>query len=174
MNDRPAVYVGTYHKYASGSIDGRWVNPGDYESYEDFIDALNEMHSDEPSGMREFMFQDKEYLPDSLYSESYFSEAAFAYCKAYDEASDSDALEAYVEYFGDDFDDADDLIDKFNDSYFGEFDSDEDLAYELVEETGMLSDVPENLRYYFDYEAYARDLMITDFCEVNGYYFWRF
>lgn len=33
--DRPAIYVGTYHKYASGSIAGAWIYPGDYDSYEE-------------------------------------------------------------------------------------------------------------------------------------------
>lgn len=34
----------------------------------------------------------------------------------------------------------------------------EDVAREYVEETGLLCDVPESLKDYFDYKAYGRDM----------------
>lgn len=33
-----------------------------------------------------------------------------------------------------------------------------DVAYQYIEETGLLDGVPETLRNYFDYEAYGRDM----------------
>ena len=33
-----------------------------------------------------------------------------------------------------------------------------DIAYEIVESAGLLDSMPENLRSYFDYEAFGRDL----------------
>jgi antirestriction protein len=36
-----------------------------------------------------------------------------------------------------------------------------DYAYEIVDECGMLDDMPDNLRHYFDYESFARDLEIS-------------
>ena len=33
-----------------------------------------------------------------------------------------------------------------------------DVAYQYIEETGLLNDIPEGLRNYFDYEAYGRDM----------------
>ena len=33
-----------------------------------------------------------------------------------------------------------------------------DVAYAVCEATGLLDSIPENLQYYFDYEAYGRDL----------------
>ena len=173
---RPAVYVGTYGKYNEGSIYGAWLYPGDYDSISEFFDACKNLHKDEPEGAREFMFQDKEYIPDSLYTECSFTDAEFAYCKAWDEADDADAFEAFAEEFGydlRDIDDADDMLSRFSDAYYGKFDSDEDLAYSIVDDSCMLQGVPESVAMYFDYSAYARDLMISDFTEVNGYYFWR-
>ena len=35
-----------------------------------------------------------------------------------------------------------------------------DVAEQYVEETGLLDSIPENLRYYFDFEAYGRDMGI--------------
>ena len=34
----------------------------------------------------------------------------------------------------------------------------EDVAREYAEQTGLLESIPENLRSYFDYEAYGRDM----------------
>lgn len=35
-----------------------------------------------------------------------------------------------------------------------------DVAEQYAEETGLLDNIPENLRYYFDFEAYGRDMGI--------------
>lgn len=47
----------------------------------------------------------------------------------------------------------------------------EDVAYQIVEETGMLDGVSDFMERYFDYKAYGRDLEIEGtFLEVdNGY-----
>jgi antirestriction protein len=37
--------------------------------------------------------------------------------------------------------------------------------------TGLLSDVPESLRMYFDYDAYARDFFSSGLVFVDGYVF---
>ena len=166
----PAVYVGTYRKYNEGSIFGAWIYPGEYDSYDEFIDACKELHKDEKDP--ELMFQDCENLPDSLYCESYFSEQAFAYCKAAEEVEDPEALKAYVEYFGNDSNDPDDLISDFEEKYIGEYESDEDACAEYAEMLLDSYNVPDQVRIYFDYSAYTRDCMITDFTEHNGFYFY--
>ena len=53
--------------------------------------------------------------------------------------------------------DAEDAVNYINDRYFGEYESLEDYAYQLLEDTGDLkgNDV---LARYFDYEAFTRDL----------------
>lgn len=53
---------------------------------------------------------------------------------------------------------------------YGRFDSDTDLAYDYVENAGVLDGVPLNLQNYFDYEKFGRDLAM-DFSEDGGYYF---
>jgi Antirestriction protein len=49
--------------------------------------------------------------------------------------------------------------------------TEEDYAYEYVEEHGLLNDVPEPLRSYFDYEAYARDLFSSGLVLHDGFVF---
>lgn len=46
-----------------------------------------------------------------------------------------------------------------------------EYAEEYIEDTGMLNDMPENLRYYFDTEAFASDMVLggdVSVVEVNG------
>ena len=49
-------------------------------------------------------------------------------------------------------------LEGFEDAYQGEHDSIEDYAEQWLEDTGSLAQIPENLRFYFDYAKYARDL----------------
>jgi len=41
------VYVGTYHKYNNGSIDGDWLDLSEYSNKQDFLEACAELHQDE-------------------------------------------------------------------------------------------------------------------------------
>lgn len=55
------------------------------------------------------------------------------------------------------------LYDKKDDiTFYPGYDSMEDLAYYLVDDCGILGEIPDKVRLYFDYEAYGRDL------EING------
>lgn len=61
-------------------------------------------------------------------------------------------------------------LDEIEECYQGEFNNSTDLAYEYIESTGMLNDVPDFISMYFDYESFGRDLA-TDYSEFNGHYF---
>jgi len=65
------VYVGTYGKYAAGSIAGQWLDLSEYADYEDFHAKCLEIHADESDP--EFMYQDHEGIPGQLISESWIS-----------------------------------------------------------------------------------------------------
>jgi len=61
-------------------------------------------------------------------------------------------------------------LDKVEDAYYGEYASDETLAEDYADSTGMLDSIPENLQLYFDFEMFGRDLAM-DFSEHAGHYF---
>jgi antirestriction protein len=61
------VYVGTYHKYNCGSIEGRWLCLNDFLDEDQFLSACKELHKDEEDP--ELMYQDYEG-PKAFYSES--------------------------------------------------------------------------------------------------------
>lgn len=66
-----------------------------------------------------------------------------------------------------------DTLGEAEESYQGEWNSMKDFAENLIHECDMLADMPENLRFYFDYEAYARDLVYSGdyWFHEDGYVF---
>lgn len=66
------AYVGTYHKYNNGSIFGAWISLADYTTKRAFLQKCKELHKDERDP--EFMYQDTESIPTSMYGESYLSD----------------------------------------------------------------------------------------------------
>lgn len=159
----PRIYVGTYAKYNSGSLKGAWLDLEDYACKQDFYEACAELHDDEEDC--EYMFKDWEDIPDAFIGESHIDEEFWDYM---DSEIDDDAKQAYVACF-DKWDE-----DDFNDRYRGQHRDWEDMAEELLAETGEINDIPERLRYYFDYEKYANDLRCGgDMCEDNLHFFWN-
>lgn len=144
----PRVYVGTYAKYNNGNLAGKWLDLSDYSDREDFYEACKELHKDEPDP--ELMFQDFEGFPRSLYSESNVSDELIEYANL--DEDDRELLAVYHQGV-----DGDATIDKVRDAYQGKFSSESDWASDFLEETGALNEVPESLRNYIDFEAYARD-----------------
>ena len=64
-------------------------------------------------------------------------------------------------------DTANDIQDKLDDITLFEGTAIE-YAEQYLEETGMLNKIPQHLRYYFDTEAYARDMLLNgDIAEVE-------
>ncbi len=60
------------------------------------------------------------------------------------------------------------------DAYRGQYDSEVACAQDFVDDCGYLDQIPENLRFYFDYEAFARDLFINDMTFGDkGHVFWN-
>ncbi len=157
------VFVSTYAKYNSGhSTKGEWLDLEDYACNQDFYEACAELHSDE--GDPEFMFLDFEDIPGYFTSESHLDVELWGYI---DSPIDDEVKAAYVE--AKDRWDEDDC----QSSYIGEFDNFTRLAEYLVDEQGLLEALPERLQYYFDYEAYGRDLRLGgDVVEENGHFFW--
>ncbi|WP_316397328.1 antirestriction protein ArdA [Bradyrhizobium sp. 33ap4] len=147
----PRVYVGTYAKYNSGSIKGAWIDLENCASHGDFIAECNKLHSDERDP--EFMFQDFEGFPRSYYNESSISPDLWDWFKL--DENDRELLAVYqdnVDQSGD--------IDRAREAFCGKYDTEADWAEEWLNDTGGLEGVPEHLRNYIDFEAYARDARI--------------
>ena len=64
--------------------------------------------------------------------------------------------------------DVDDLVRDFQDEYQGQYNDEEDFAYQIVEEC---YDLPEFAKNYFDYKQFARDLFMCDYWFGDGFVF---
>ncbi|SNV41472.1 Antirestriction protein [Chryseobacterium taklimakanense] len=169
--DEIQVYVGTYKKYSEGSIFGKWLLLSDYSDFQDFHEAIKELHSDEDDP--EYMYQDYEISPlferMGLISECHISSQIFEVIEAIKSSSyDLEVWEAFTDCFGT-YEDVSELEQKIQDSYMGEYGSDEEFAEQLLIETDS---IPRNLPsyIYIDWERTARDLMM-DYSASNGHYF---
>lgn len=153
----PAVYVGTYRKYNNGSLFGAWLDLAKFDDYDDFIDICRQLHADEEDP--EFMYQDYEGYPRTLYSESCMDEDTFDKIIEYYTLSDDEqeALENYAA-LGNEYD-----LDRFHEAYCGKWDSEEAFAEHLIEECYDIESMMGSLSSYFDYERYARDLFRYDY-----------
>lgn len=154
-----AVYVGTYGKYIVGNLKGAWLKLNDYKDYEDFRKACNELHSDEEDP--ELMYQDFNYIDDNFPLSDWWELK-----EAIEDSDIEDACCAYMSYEGEWTEEA---CMRAQDCYMGDFDDDEEFARFIAIECGSLN-IPEEIECYFDWDAYARDLMF-EFTEIDGYYF---
>ena len=157
----PKIYVGTYAKYNAGSLKGQWLDLEDYNTYDDFMTACRELHADEDDP--EIMFQDFENIPREFGGECYIKPEFWDYMNC---DIDDSVKEAYM-YLFDEWNE-----ERCNDTYIGEFDNRTRMAKYLVDELGMLGEIPESLQYYIDYDAYGLDLELGgDVGEHNDHYF---
>ena len=157
-SESPALYCGTYGKYNSGDLRGMWVNLSTFESYDDFLNFCKAIHADEDDP--EIMYQDSKNIHYALYRES-MGEKVFENIKEYCELCDEycvSAVNDFLEWFTPGY------LYRMPDIYVGVYDSEEDFARELVNECYDLDNMMGSLACYFDYEAFARDLFINDYC----------
>lgn len=164
------LYVGTYHKYNCGSIDGAWMDLDDYDSKEEFIEACKELHSDEKDS--EFMFQDFEAentIEEQFYCESYISEKYWTeYKEAIEDCNlDLDAVGEFIRLLG--YDDIYEGIKAAEDSYEGTYDNEKEYAQTTCEECyPELENIPSFIYNAIDWEHVARELSYdTEFIKTN-------
>lgn len=76
----------------------------------------------------------------------------------HDEDGNGEAFALYVQNVG-----VEAAIDNFEEAFQGEYDSERAYGVSLLDDTGQLDAIPENLRGYFDYDSFARDLFMDGY-----------
>lgn len=163
-NDNPAIYISTYGKYDNGSLCGLWIDLSTFNNYKEFLTFCFAIHADEEEP--ELMVQCSEGVPlewcnnlplKDLFDKTLrYSELCQAYC--------AEAVNDFLEYIDD--------LEKFEEAYCGQWESEEDFAYDFVNESFGLNDKLGTLACYFDYDALARDLFMVNYkMGSNGYVF---
>lgn len=163
MSVTPRLYVGTYAKYNDGNLFGKWIDLEDFDCKEDFLEACAELHKDEEDP--ELMFQDFQGFPRNMYSECSVSDELWDNWVLLND-SQREIIEAYWDHV-----DSSGTLKQAEEAYQGEFDTEENFAEELAEDLGYFTDVPDHLRMYFDFKAFARDLFMSDYIWAGGHVF---
>lgn len=167
------IFITNLGKYNEGELLGEWVDlPCDDLSA--VYDAIKVCHDDvvytDSCGnpYEEVFITDYESTIGIEISEYQNIEELNDFAESLEDIDDN-IIKALL-YFGVDW--ADIPSESENIYIYSNCSSMADVAYEVVNESGLLDKIPENLQCYFDYDAYGRDLAIEgNFYYNNGDYY---
>lgn len=159
-----------YYVYGD-PLNGKWIELDDIDSIDDVIEELANdgfIPRDEqgkPDFDRDLLVADTEGDLANYFYQGYGCFDLDGFIEVRDSDINNDIAVAFLNLF--------DCWDKkcCEENYLGQYDSPENYARHFCDEVGFLDGIPENLKYYFDFERYANDLMISGICESDGYYF---
>lgn len=156
------IFISNLRKYNEGQIIGEWVSLP-CEGLEEVLDKISN------NGNDELFISDYETDLSSLKIGEYedilqLNEIAEEIKGMYDD--EIIALQAYLEEYN--MEQALEEVRQGNYRIYYNCDNMEDVACQVVNDCGLLDGAPEELKVYFDYEAYGRDLDIEGtFTQVN-------
>ena len=163
------IYVACLAAYNNGVLHGRWIDvEQDADAIRDEIAAM--LKASPIPGAEEYAIHDYEGF-EGVHLSEYVGISHVADLAAF--IGEHGALGGkLLDHYGGDLDDARRAVE---DSYCGCYRSAAEFAEELTEQSGP---VPENLRFYIDYGAMARDLVINDILTLETgfeevHVFWR-
>ena len=149
------IFISNLKEYNNGKIIGEWVSL----PHEGLEEVLNKISN---NGNDELFISDYETDISNLKISEYddilqLNEIA----EEIDNLSDDEviALQAYLEQYND-IEQALEEVRQGNYTIYYDCDDMSDVAYQIVNESGLLDGVPEQVKMYFDYEAYGRDIDI--------------
>lgn len=167
------IYVASLSDYNAGVLHGQWFDLNNYNDADELEEDIQAMLASSPTAKSEGQPAEEWAIHD--YNDAVSGLGEYESLEHLVELNNAlqehgDAYRAYLEHV-----DGDGSVRDFENKFQGgPYDSEEDFAVELLEETGDLNEIPENLRYYFDYEKFARDLFMTDYTFADGYVFYNY
>jgi len=159
MTDTPRVYIASLAHYNAGNLVGKWFDvDGDLET-----DVHKYIHSLSCHGQpcEEWAIHDYEGFGKYRVSEYHGLPELKEIAEAIEEHGE--AITGYMENMGEVSPD----IPAFEEAYSGEWDTEQDYAEQLFNEI-YLSDVPQHLEAYIDYEKWTRDLFMCDYYSIDN------
>ncbi len=155
---KPRIYIACLAAYNNGYLHGEWIDAN--QDSDSLFEEVKKILAASPiPDAEEFAIHDYEDFGDVHINEYTGLETVSALASFIAEHDELGA--AVLSHCDGNFDDALRLLD---DCYHGEFNSEEDFAISLAEDTMT---IPDHLSYYIDYEKMARDLFINDFFSIE-------
>ena len=174
LDDRPMIYVACLAAYNDGYLHGQWIDAtqGEESVWEEIKAMLQASPIPEAE---EWAIHDSSGFYNYEVGEGADIDKLCIIASMIYEADEEDNGKGYLmSHLINDYG-ISGAEEQLKDHFYGEYDSDLDFAYEYIDDTCMLENVPKSVLMYFDYEAFARDIMINDFYSVEtddkNYYF---
>lgn len=156
----PSAYIACLASYNNGILYGAWIP---LDGTQKISNAIQKMLDSSPSeNAKEWAVHDSEYCGELNEYTPIKPLLAIqeAYLRTVAESIEWSLFWQYCECFGELI--SPESVDKFQDSYAGSDESLEIWCERFLEESGLLAQIPDNLRLYFDFKAYASDLEVYD------------
>lgn len=150
----PRIYVASLSDYNAGILHGAWIDA----TADDLAEQVEAMLGNSPTARRdgcpaeEYAIHDHDGFCGLRVGEYDSLDSVAALAAALADAGEAEALAAFV--------DAGHDLDEFEDAYWGRWSSVEEYAADYIESTGVLADASELVARYFDFTAFARDLVL--------------
>ncbi|MCK8417584.1 antirestriction protein ArdA [Erwinia amylovora] len=155
------LIVNTWAKYNRGILCIKTIDPANYETEAAFYADCKEMHADEVSP--EFLFQSANGLPSAIVDDFGFNWALMGELLRHEENGKGQAFISFLKLKGNC------SAEYFNESYIGMAKTQVDALEIITDMDALLEPLPEGLRGYFDFEAYARDIFLNEYDLFNGF-----
>ncbi|HDP0036537.1 TPA: antirestriction protein ArdA [Legionella pneumophila] len=156
--DTPSIYVACLASYNNAILHGVWIDAT--QSEDDIMEEIWKMldNSTEPDA-EEYAIHDYEGF-GSIQIHEYEAISNIVEYASFIQEHGELGLAILCNYS---MDDAKTMLE---DNYQGCYDSEVDFAEQLFDEC-YAHQLPDSLICYFDYESFARDLFISDYCSVG-------
>lgn len=169
--NNPQIYIACLSAYNNGFLHGEWIDVS--EGIDHINECIKEILSTSPVAeeCEEWAIHDFQGFGDFRVSESHDLEELCEMAEFFKDYENfpCDVLSSLLNDYG-----IGGAKEKIDDDYIGEFNSETDLAYHYVEETGILDGANKSVSMYFDYEAFGRDLDLNgEIFSFSGHYFWN-
>ncbi len=175
MSDNPRAYIACLAAYNNGYLHGEWV---ELDGTEDVPERIQNILKSSPiPEAEEWAIHDHEYCGSlgeyAGLQALHDIEEAYTTCQK--EHIEWEPFVLFCEHTGESIHPA--QCDRVNETFAGCYDNLTEWAENYIEETGLLSDAPATLARYFNVEAFARDMELTDLFTIphNGeiFVFWH-
>jgi antirestriction protein len=183
ITDQPAAWIGCLSCYNNGQLRGRWITAQEAadEITADQITYGNQAETVTTGdyttqrcrkcGGDEFDVFDTQHTPASCHNVREFYENAEQLAELHD-TDDLTRLITLADWLGNTTS-LEDLKTYDDENYADQWDTFQDYAENYADETGLLDSMPDELRHYFDYEAFARDLAHDYYHDDTTGHTWR-
>ncbi len=175
MEHIPSVYIACLASYNNGILHGSWIPLDSSHNVEESITKV--LKSSPIPNAEEWAVHDHEYCGElNEYTPiKPLQEIQAAYREVIEANVDWSLFWQYCDCFGEPMNPS--SFQRFQETYAGAAESLEIWCEQFLEDSGSLYQIPDSLRYYFDFKAYARDLEISDVhcLELDGqqHVFWN-